>query len=131
MRFDLGYGTRNMLLNRENGRAAYRQSLDEHEDALHKYEEPGMSPDELMEAVLKGEMEESELPEYWDDDVPRLDLGGSSSWIDGIEYYPSMGVAVMNTNGKQYFYPMTSDEVGQWMNSDSLGSYFNKFIKRS
>ena len=129
MRFSLGQGTRNVLLNRENGEAAYRQDPAEHEALIHKYETPGMTPYARLLAAIKGLEEEKQNPRYWNDEVPRLDLGGSSSWIDQIEYVPSLGMAIMKTNGREYYYPMTSTEVGDWMNSDSLGSYYNKFIK--
>jgi len=129
MKFDLGYGTRNVLLNRTNGDAAYRQSPIEHEAALHKYETPNQTPAERLFAAERGEIEEKELPKYWLEDVPRRDLGGSSSWIDNIEYLPDLGLAIMHTNGHEYYYPMTADEVGDWMNSDSLGSYYNANVK--
>ena len=73
--------------------------------------------------------EEKINPKYWDDDHPRLDLGGSSSWIDDIEYLPDLGIAVMHTNGNQYYYPMTPEDVGDWVTSDSLGSYYNDNVK--
>lgn len=129
MRFNLGQGTRNVLLNRENSDAAYRQSLEEHEEALNQFKKPGMLPQQELIAIMDGEIAEKELPKYWDDEVPRLDLGGSSSWIDGIEYYPDLGLAIMNTNGREYYYPMTPDEVGHWITSPSLGSYYNANIK--
>lgn len=129
MRFSLGQGTRNVLLNRDNSEAAYRQDPAEHDALIHQYEKPGMTPNERLLAAIKGLEEEKQNPKYWNDEVPRLDLGGSSSWIDQIEYVPSLGMAIMETNGREYYYPMTPNEVGNWMNSDSLGSYYNKFIK--
>lgn len=129
MRFNLGQGTRNVLLNRENSDAAYRQSLEEHEEALNQFKKPCMLPQQELIAIMDGEIAEKELPKYWDDNVPRLDLGGSSSWIDGIEYMPDLGIAIMNTNGREYYYPMTPDEVGDWITSPSLGSYYNANVK--
>ena len=129
MRFDLGKATRNMLLNDYASDAAYRQSPEEHEAMIHKYDIPGMSPMDRMLAVQRGIDEEKINPKYWDDESPRLDLGGSSSWIDGIEYIPSLGIAVMKTGGHEYYYPMSSDEAGDWMISDSLGSYYNNYVK--
>lgn len=129
MKFQLGQGSRNVLLNRENGEAAYRQTDAEHNEALQKYMTPGMDSKSLLEATVKGQDEEKLNPKYWDDDTPRLDLGGSSSWIDDIEYMPELGLAIMHTGGREYYYPMTPDEVGDWMNSDSLGSYYNNFVK--
>lgn len=129
MRFDLGQGTRNVLLNRGNAEAAYRQSPTEHYETLNQFIRPGMLPQEQLIAIMEGENSEKELPKYWNDEVPRLDLGGSSSWIDGIEYYPDLGLAIMNTNGREYYYPMTPKEVGDWMTSPSLGSYYNANVK--
>lgn len=126
MKFRLGFGTRNML---GDGEAAYRQSPTEHEELLHKYEKPGQTPAERLIATERGMIEEKMNPKYWDDKYPRRNVGGSSSWIDEIEYLPSLGIAIMHTNGKQYYYPMTSDEVGDWMNSDSLGRYYNNNVK--
>lgn len=130
MKFDVGFGTRNALLNRSESDAAYRQDPVEHERVIHQFEQPGQTPVEQMLATEKGIEAEKALPQYWDDNTPRRDLGGSSSWIDGIEYIPSLGIAIMHTiSGKEYYYPMTSDELGDWMNSDSLGSYYNRFVK--
>jgi hypothetical protein len=129
MRFDLGQGTRNVLLNRENSEAAYRQSPIEHEEALNQFKRPDMLPHQELVAIMEGENAEKELPKYWNDEVPRLDLGGSSSWIDGIEYIPELGIAIMETDGREYYYPMTPKEVGDWMTSPSLGSYYNANVK--
>ena len=126
MRFNIGFGTRNAL---QNGEAAYRQSQAEHDELLHKYERPGQTPQEKLLAAEKGELEEKLNPKYWDDDIPRRDLNATSSWVDHIEYLPSLGIAILHNEGKQYYYPMTSKEVGDWMNSDSIGSYFDKNVK--
>lgn len=129
MKFPLGTATRNMLLNRYNSDGAYRQTPEEHEALLHQFEKPGMNPAELLKAIQEGMDAEKANPKYWDDETPRVDLGGSSSWIDNIEYIPSLGIAVMHTDGREYYYPMTADEVGNWMTSDSLGSYYNANVK--
>jgi len=129
MKFSVGFGTRNALLNGSNKEAAYRQDPVEHEIAIHKYERPGQTPAERLFAIEKGQEEERELPKYWDDEYPRRDINESSSWIDEIEYLPSMGLAIMKTNGHEYYYPMTSKEVGDWVTSDSLGGYYNRNVK--
>lgn len=129
MRFNLGFGTRNALLNRYAKDAAFRQTPEEHDAAIHKYEVPGMNPTQLLQAAMKGADEERLLPQYWDDETPRLDLHPSSSWIDGIEYFPDLGIAIMQTNGKEYYYPLTAKEVGDWVTSDSVGSFYNRNIK--
>jgi len=129
MRFELGKLTRNGLLNHYAEDAAYRQTPEEHDAMIHKYEQEGQTPMERLVATQRGIDEEKINPKYWDDEAPRWDLGGSSSWIDGIEYIPSLGLAVMKTDGKEYYYPMNADEVGDWMTSDSLGSYYNANVK--
>ena len=129
MKFDLGKATRNMLLNDSAKESAYRQTPEEHEALLHKYEDASQTPMERLLAIQRGIDEEKLNPKYWDDATPRLDLGGSSSWIDNIEYIPSLGIAIMNTNGREYYYPMSPNEVGNWMTSDSLGSFYNQYVK--
>ena len=129
MRFDLGKVTRNALLNNYAKDAAYRQTPEEHEALIHKYEQPGMTPMELLEATKKGIDEEKINPKYWDDESPRWDLGGSSSFIDNVEYIPSLGIAVINIGGKEYYYPKTAEEVGDFMTSDSLGAEYNRSWK--
>lgn len=129
MRFGLGFGTRNVLLNRGNSDAAYRQSPAEHEQVLHMFERPGQTPAEKLLAAEQGEIAEKELPRYWDDDIPRRDVGGSSSWVDEVEYLPSMGIAILHAGGKQYYYPMTADEAGNWITSDSIGQFYNQNLK--
>lgn len=129
MKFELGKLTRNGLLNHYAEDAAYRQSPEEHNDILHKYEHEAKTPLEKLQAIQKGIDEEKSNPKYWDDETPRLKLDASSSWIDDIEYIPSLGIAVMKTDGKEYYYPMTAEEVGDWITSDSLGSYYNANIK--
>lgn len=130
MKFSLGYGTRNMLLNDSNRDAAYRQDPTEHTRVLHQFERPGQTPIERLLASQEGMVAEQELPEYWDDQIPRKDVGGSSSWIDEIEYLPSLGIAVVKSNGKQYFYPKSAKEVGDTITSDSIGSDYNRSWKR-
>lgn len=129
MRFDLGKLTRNGLLNHYAEDAAYRQTPEEHDAMIHKYERPGMTPLEMLEATQKGIDEEKINPKYWDDEKPRLDLGGSSSFIDNVEYIPSLGIAVINIGGNEYYYPKTAEEVGDLMTADSLGAEYNRSWK--
>lgn len=130
MRFDLSNGTRNILLNMSNKDAAYRQSPTEHEELLHQFERDGQTPLERMLAIEKGEIAEAEEPKYWDDQVPRRDVGGSSTFIREIEYIPSIGIAVITTsNGKKYFYPKTEKEVGDLVTSNDIGSQYNNYWK--
>lgn len=130
MKFLMDYGTRDAILAAANKEAAYRQNETEHDDTIHQFEKPGMTPPEKLLATQEGIEAEKELPEYWDEEVPRRDLGTASHWIDEVEYFPDLGIASMNVNGKQYIYPMTNEDMGEWMTADSIGSYYNNLIKQ-
>lgn len=130
MKFSMDYGTRDAILAATNKDAAYRQSPIEHKEALDQFQRAGQSPIEKMIAAQEGIDAERELPQYWDDNTPRRDLGTASHWIDEVEYFPDLGIASMNVNGKQYIYPLTNDEIGEWMTADSIGSYYNNLIKQ-
>lgn len=131
MRFILGDCTKNLLLNLSNVDAAYRQSEEEHEEALNHFVKPDMSPEELAFAIQQGEEYEENLQKYWDDTYPREDLNAGSSWISEIEHIPDGEISIMNTkDGNQYTYPMDADKTGDWVTSDTgIGEYYNKFIK--
>lgn len=130
MRFGLSNGTRNMLLNLSNKEAAYRQSPTEHEELLHQFERPGQTPLERMLAVEQGELAEQSVPKYWNDEKPRRDIGGSSTFIEEVEYIPTLGLAVITTrNGKKYFYPKNDKEVGDLVTSNDIGSEYNNYWK--
>lgn len=130
MKFLMNYGLRDAILAAANKDAAYRQSETEHNDAIHQFEKPGMTPVEKLLATQEGIEAEKELPEYWNEEVPRRDLGTASHWIDEVEYFPDLGIASMNVNGKQYIYPMTNEDMGDWMTADSIGTYYNNLIKQ-
>lgn len=129
MLFKLGDMTRNGLLNRGMNKAAYRQTQLEHDRALNKYVRPGMSPAQIMLAQTRGQQLERLNPKYWLDNTPRLPLNPSSSWIDAIEYLPDLGIAVMKTGGREYYYPLTARQVGNWVTADSIGGFYNRNIK--
>lgn len=130
MKFGMNYGTRDAILAASNKDAAYRQTPVEHQEVLDQFQSPNMTPMEKMRAAEQGIEAEQALPKYWDDDTPRRDLGTASHWIDEVEYFPDLGIASMNVNGKQYIYPLTNDEMGNWMTADSIGSWYNNLIKR-
>lgn len=133
MRFDLGFGTRNMLLNRAFHDAAYRQTAMEHQDYIDEFARRRMANGENPAmAYYNAETidEPQQVEQYWNDFTPRRDIGGSSSWVRSIEHLPDAGMSIMTTsNGKEYYYPQTSDEAGDWINSDSIGQHFNNYIK--
>lgn len=129
MKFKLGDATRNALLNVGAREAAYRQTPLQHQRMLDKYIRPGMGPAELALAQIRGEQLEKLNPKYWDDQEPRRPLSPSSSWIDEIEYLPDLGIAMMRTGGREYYYPMTARQVGNWVTSDGIGEYYNRNLK--
>lgn len=53
----------------------------------------------------------------------------SSSWMGNIKYLPYSNVAFVNIGNSEYYYGMTPAQLATWLNSRSLGSYFNNFIK--
>lgn len=130
MKFGMDYGTRDAILAATNKDAAYRQSPIEHQEVLDQFQHSGQTPIEKMIAAQEGIEAELALPKYWDDETPRRNLGTASHWIDEVEYFPDLGIASMNVNGKQYIYPLTNDEIGEWMTADSIGSYYNNLIKQ-
>lgn len=130
MKFSMDYGTRDAILAASNKDAAYRQSPTEHQEALDQFERADQTPIEKMIAAQEGIEAERELPQYWDDTTPRRDLSTASHWIDDVEYFPDLGIASMNVNGKQYVYPLTNEEMGDWMTADSIGSWYNNLIKQ-
>jgi hypothetical protein len=133
MRFDLGYGTRNMLLNRSFTNAAYRQTALEHQNYIDEFARQRMANGENPAmAYYEAETidEPTKVEKYWNDFEPRRPVDDSSSWVNSIEHLPDAGMSVMTTNGgKEYYYPQTSDEAGDWITSDSIGGYYNNFVK--
>lgn len=134
MRFDLGFGTRNMLLNRGFSNAAYRQTALEHQNYIDEFARNRMANGEPpMMAYANAETidEPEQVEQYLNDTVPRRDLGGSSSWVRSIEHLPDAGMTIMTTpNGHEYYYPQTSEEAGDWVTSDSIGNHYNHFIRQ-
>lgn len=109
---------------------SFKQTAKEHQDLLDSYKnEPGINP---AVAIELGEAAEKACPRYWDgDNEPRH--GGttpSSSWVTGVNLSPNLGLATVTTkNGKTYSYKLSADEVADMINSNSIGSWFNKFLK--
>ena len=131
MQFNLGNWSKNMLLDWSNRDAAYRQTEQEHEDTLRQYVKPGMTTEDLVNAMADGMAAEEEMSEYWLDDFPREDFNPGSSWIRQLDYYPEGNMAVMTTDrGDQYAYPMDSDMMGDWVTDrNGIGEYYNNIIK--
>lgn len=138
MKFSIGYippgspgstMTRNGARNSPVKEAAYRQTAKQHKDMLDKFKKAGMSPAQLMLAQVQGEQLERLNPRYWNDDRPRRDLRPQSSWIDEVEYLPDLGLGVLKTKGREYYYPMTAVQAAHWMLAPSLGRWYNEKFK--
>lgn len=130
MLFNLGNVTRNGLLNKAEKDAAYRQSDFEHEQALNKFVQPGMTPVQKKIAKEMGEEYEKSLPKYWLDQSPRRNVDPSSSFIEQVEHFPTMGITRVQMGGKSYIYPMDDNFTGDMLTSDSIGKVYNDSVKR-
>ena len=53
----------------------------------------------------------------------------SSSWVGNIKYLPYSNVAFVRLGNGEYYYGMTPRQLSAWLNSRSLGSYYNNYIK--
>ena len=133
MLFNLGFGTRNILMNRDWQDAAYRQTSMEHQAAIDNFTRKRlMQGEDPLIARYNAEYvdEPTQIVKYWEDEEPRRPINADSTWIRSIEYLPDAGIAQMNTDNGSYIYPATDDMVGDWVTSDmGVGNYFNKFIK--
>lgn len=129
MKFQIGQGTRNALLDGNVAPAAFRQSLLEHKEALERFVKPGMNPAQKRIALEQGKLYEESLPKYWNDNTPRRPLHPSSSFIEQVETYPGLGMTRIQIGDKSYIYPMSTDEVGRMITSDSIGQYYNNHVK--
>lgn len=138
MKFGIGYVppgsagstmVRNGAHGSPNKEAAFRQTPKQHSDMLNKFKRAGMSPAQLMLAQRQGEQLERLNPRYWNDQVPRRDLRPQSSWIDEVEYLPDLGLGVMKTKGREYYYPMTAVQAAHWMLAPSVGRWYNQKFK--
>lgn len=127
MKFSVSTGpslTRNALLNRSNKDAAYRQTDFEHDNLLNAFVETNMEPWQEKLALLRGKQAEEGNPRYWDDEEPRKPLTPSSSFIEDIEYLPTLNLARIRIGGKIYDFPgFTPKQMGDMITSDSLGGY--------
>lgn len=74
---------------------------------------------------------EKAFPKYWNDLRPRPDKGvfplSSSSWIGNVSYNP--GVATVRIGTKNYACPMSERQLKRFLESPSLGQYFNRYLK--
>lgn len=53
----------------------------------------------------------------------------SSTFVRNIRYMPNSNVSWVRLGTRDYWYPMTLRRLSNWLNSRSLGQYYNKYIK--
>lgn len=63
--------------------------------------------------------------------MPRTntEFRASSTFINNIRYLPSSNTAFVRIGNSTYWYPMTLRQMSTWLRSNSLGGYYNKFVK--
>lgn len=78
----------------------------------------------------KAQLMEKEYPKYWNDEYPRRAITQSSSWVGNIDYDPYSQVMNLEVGNRTYSYPSQSpNDVANFLNSNSLGSYYNNILK--
>lgn len=53
----------------------------------------------------------------------------SSTFVRNIRYLPQSQVSLVRLGNNPYWYRMTPRMLAQWLNSRSLGQYYNNYIK--
>ena len=78
----------------------------------------------------KAQLIEKEFPKYWNDEYPRRPITQSSSFIGDVSYDPYSQVMNLEVGNRTYSYPSQSpNDVANFLNSNSLGSYYNNILK--
>lgn len=78
----------------------------------------------------KAQLREREYAKYWDDEYPRRPITQSSSFIGDVQYDPYSKVMTVDVANKSYAYPgQSTDDVANFINSNSLGKYYNDTLK--
>lgn len=78
----------------------------------------------------KAQLMEKEYPKYWNDEYPRRPITQSSSFIGDVNYDPYSQVMNIEVGNRTYSYPSQSpNDVANFLNSNSLGSYYNNILK--
>ena len=124
--------------------AAFKQTDKEHEDAIEKFTKErerqfvriGMTPAQIANgkrmarAWAENYDEPQKVEKYWKGDTePRRPISLSSSWVGGVHIVPSLGLARLNLNGRNYSYALTPEFVGKMLTSNSIGQYYNKNLR--
>lgn len=53
----------------------------------------------------------------------------SSTFVRNIRFLPQSQIAFVKLGNNQYWYGMTPRQLAQWLNSRSLGQYYQQYIK--
>lgn len=78
----------------------------------------------------KAKLREREYAKYWDDEYPRRPIAQSSSFIGDIQYDPYSELMTVNVGNKSYAYSnQRPDNIANFINSNSLGKYYNDTLK--
>ena len=78
----------------------------------------------------KAQLMEKESPKYWNDEYPRRPITQSSSFIGDVNYDPYSQVMNVEVGNRTYSYPSQSpNDVANFLNSNSLGRYYNNILK--
>lgn len=78
----------------------------------------------------KAQLMEKEYPKYWNDEYPRRPITQSSSFIGDVNYDPYSQVINVEVGNRTYSYPSQSpNDVANFLNSNSLGRYYNNILK--
>ena len=122
-------------------RARYRQTEAEHLEALdpkntEEWRMAQLAPNPLVKAQLeamavnRAKMREQELPEYWDDELPRRQVSQSSSWVGDVQYDPYTQNMTVMLGKKSKSYPgVTPTRVAEILASSSIGKEIEKMNK--
>lgn len=121
--------------------ATLRQSTSEHNalldvSTLPEYKAVMAMPPGPQKAMAiaalnaKAQLREREYAKYWDDEYPRRPITQSSSFIGDIQYDPYSELMTVNVGNKSYAYSnQRQDNVANFINSNSLGKYYNDTLK--
>lgn len=87
-------GAHNAALNQAASDASKMQELEYHNNAIFRHLRPGMTQKEAHEAIKRGFREEKDLPEYWDDLLPRREMNVRSDAVHAIRITPDGRIEV-------------------------------------
>lgn len=92
---------------------------------------PGLQRVMAIRALnAKAQLMEKEYPKYWNDEYPRRPITQSSSFIGDVNYDPYSRVMNVEVGNRTYSYPSQSpNNVANFLNSNSLGRYYNNILK--